>query len=296
MADTLRVAAVQLWSEPERAPEANRAHALKMLEEAARPRPDLVVMPEAVTMLCYPDGHPNFSYRDVAEPLPGPTSEAACRIAARYGVNVVLGLIEDRGPDRPCQNLALVIDRKGRIAGRYEKTHEPEVCRTDQAAGRGEELPVFELDFGTIGVFICWDLIAPEAPAILVAKGARLLCFPHLIGLPSQLNFAVTLRARAVDNAVPIVAAGMRDAHNHNGSQEGVYPTCIIDARGEIIAQSDRPGANVVSAELTLAPLRLDYIGRLEPGIDWQAQRRAEVRPDLYAREYARHLNQRPTP
>jgi len=284
---TVRVAAVQLWSSPERTPDENRAHALAMLEAAARERPDLVVLPEAVAMLCYPDGRPDFTYRDVAEPVPGLTTEAATDIARRYGVNVALGLIADNGPDVPCQNTVVVLDRAGRIVGRYDKLHEPEVCRTQQAAGVGHTLPVFDLDFGRVGVFVCWDLLAPEIPALLALRGAELLLFPHLIGLPAARNFAVSLRARAVDNALPVVAAGMRDNGNHSGSQDGLYPTCILDAHGEVIAQTAVAGPDVVTADVPLGPVRVDYLGRLEPAVNWSAHRPTELRPDLYARLYA---------
>ena len=281
MTQEIDVAAVQLWSSTRHSPEDNRSHALAMLEEAARMRPDLVVLPEAVSMLCCPDGRPDFSYRDVSESVAGPTAERASKIAATYGVNVVIGVIEDRGPDRPCQNAVLVLDRGGRLAGRYDKTHEPEVCRLEQDAGRGDELPVFDLDFGRIGVFVCWDLIAPEVASILTLKGAQLLCFPHLIALPVERNFAVSLRARAVDNAVPIVAAGMRDEHNHNGSQEGLFPTCILDAAGNVLAQSEKAEADVVTARVPL-------------GSAWTARRPLELRPDLYARQYASLSNLKP--
>lgn len=282
---SIAVCAVQLWSTIRHTPVDNRLHALEMLERAAETGADLVVMPEAVSMLCYPDERPAFTYRDVAEPVPGPTTEAVAGIARRAGVNVVVGLIENRGADRPCQNVALVFDRTGALVGRYEKTHEPEVCRREQAAGVGNELPVFRLDFGTVGVFICWDLLAPEVASILTLKGAQLLCFPHLIALPTPRNFAVLLRARAIDNAVPIVAAGMRDPHNHNGSQDGVFSTCIMDATGNLLAQAEEAGPSLVMATIPLAPVSPDEAQGEEA---WSLRRRDEVRPALYARSYAR--------
>lgn len=289
----IHVAAVQLWSDPARTPQENRAHALAMLEQAAQGRPDLIVLPEAVSMLCYPDGRPDFTYRDVAEPVPGPTTEAAAAIARRHRVNVMLGLVADRGPDAPCQNLVVIIDREGCAAGAYEKIHEPEVVRRHQDASTGTEFPVFDLDFGRIGAFVCWDLLAPEVASILTLKGARLLCFPHLIGLPSQRNFAVSLRARAVDNAVPLIAAGMRDAHNHNGCQDGLFPTCILDADGNVMTQSTRAGADVVRAQVSLAPVRVDHLGLATRGINWSAQRLRELRVDLYAKEYSDLIERR---
>lgn len=288
MANEVTVAAVQLLATPAHTPAQNRAHALDMLAQAARRRPDLVLLPEAVAMLSYPDGRPDFTYRDVAELVPGPTTERAAAIARRNATNVLIGLIADRGPDVPCQNVVVVIDREGKIAGSYEKLHEPEVCRLSQAAGTGAEVPVFALDFGTIGVLACYDLHFPEVAAILALKGAQVLCLPHLIDLPAPLEVALQMRARAVDNALPLVAAGKAPQHKPFRGQDGLFPTCILDARGRLVAQSTRNRAEVVTATLELAPVRVDHLGRLENDINWNQQRRREMRLDVYAREYRR--------
>lgn len=224
-----------------------------MLELAAGQEPDLVVLPEAVAMLCYPDDHPDFTYFDVAESIPGRTSDKAREIAARFGVNVVIGLIERR--EDGGQNLALVIDRTGTVVGRYEKVHEPEVCRVEQYALVGNEVPVFDLDIGRIGIFICWDLNYPEMTSILASKGAELLLFPHLISLSGDTHYAERIRARAVDAGVPIVAAGMRDEHNHNGTQEGMGATCILDGKGRVVSQSLKAGPDIVTCNLEV-PLK----------------------------------------
>ena len=250
MSARLTVTAIQLWSTRTAKPDDNRRHALDMLERAARDKPDLVVLPEAVAMLCYPDDHPDFTYLDVAEPIPGSTSDAACKIAREFGVNVVIGLIERR--ESGGQNLALVIDRDGKVVGRYEKLHEPETCRREQKALVGNDVPVFDLDFGRIGIFICWDLKYPELQSILARKGADLLVFPHLISLAGCPHFATRLRARAIDTALPLIAAGMRDPHNHNGTQDGMGATVILDAEGSIVAQTLEAGPDIVSATVDL--------------------------------------------
>lgn len=276
----ITVAAVQLWSTPERTPDENRQHAIEMAANAAESKPDLIVMPEAVAMLCRPDGRPEFSYRDVCEAIPGTTSEQICRIARDFHTNIVVGLVEDRGPSHPCQNTAVVIDRSGSIVGRYNKLHEPEVCRLEQDAGVGLDVPVFQLDFGTIGIMICWDLVSVELPALLAYKGAELICFPHLIGLPSSANFAIQLRARAIDAGVPIVAAGMRDNSTHTGFQDGICPTCIVDAEGRVVTQTDLSAADTIIAKLELSPD--------SPNARLARRRRTDLRHDVYSREYAR--------
>jgi predicted amidohydrolase len=262
-------------------------HALEMLEQSASTRPDLVVLPEAVSMLCYPDGRPGFSYRDVMETVPGPTTDSAAAIARHFGVNVLIGLVSGQDDELNCQNVVVGIGRDGKMVGRYEKLHEPEISRRSQGARVGNSIPIITFDFGPVGVFVCWDLISPEIASIMALKGARLLCFPHLLALPCTRNFSVSLRARAVDNALPVVAAGMRDAHNHNGSQEGLFPTCIIDADGEVIAQSAVAGPDIINAQVLLAPVTADNLGIAEKGVDWTRHRPTELRPALYAREYA---------
>lgn len=274
----MKVAAVQLRSDPSRTPSQNTEHALEMASEAASANVDLIVLPEAVSMLCYPDGRPDFSYRDVAEAPNGRTVQYLSRLASECEVNIVAGVIEDRGDDAPCQNVALVFDRTGRIVGRYEKIHEPEVCRLQQDAGTGSDVPVFNLDIGVIGVAICWDINYPELFSLLAYKGARIICFPHLIGLPSTSNFSVQLRARAIDTATFVVAAGMRDNGSHSSVQEGTAATCIVSPAGEVIAQAATEMAEVVIEDIDPAsegPSRL-HRRRIE----------TDLRFDVLAREY----------
>lgn len=281
--DTVKVSAVQLWSDSSRTPDQNRQHAFEMAERAAQSGPDLVVLPEAVAMLCYPDGRADFSYRDVCEEVPGPSTERFGALARRYETNIVVGLIADRGSDQLCQNVVVVIDRSGTIVGQYEKLHEPKICRTNQDAGVGNSVPVFDLDFGRVGIIVCWDLISPELASLLSLKGADLICLPHMIGLPSSANFAIQIRARAIDTGLPIVVAGMRDNVTHSGSQDGVFPTCFVDADGQIVAQSEHSGADIVESEI--------QINGDTPNRRHVSRRSGDLRLELYAKEYAALAN-----
>ncbi len=276
----IRVAAVQLWSDFDRSPEDNRVHALEMAEKAAaRGGLDLIVLPEAISMLCYPDGRPDFSYHDVCEPVPGPTTEALAAIARRYRVNIVCGLIASPTVGDTCQNMTVVIDRSGELVGAYNKLHEPEICRVEQGAGVGEDAPVFDLDFGRIGIMVCWDLISPELASILAAKGAELIVFPHLIGLSPSSRLGIQLRARAVDNGVPIVVAGMRDDGSHSGNENDISPTCTISPDGVVIASSAADTADILIGQIDFqaSSANRKHI----------AKRARDLRYEVYAREYA---------
>ncbi|NND72551.1 MAG: carbon-nitrogen hydrolase family protein [Rhodothermales bacterium] len=271
----IKAALVQLWSTPEHSADENRKHCLEMAEVAASSKPDIVLLPEAVAMLCMPDRKKDFTYRDVCEPVPGPTTEALAELARSYNTNIVCGLIQER--QASCQNVAVVIDRQGSMVGMYEKLHEPEICRTEQLASTGSDIPVFDLDFGRVGIMICWDLISPEIAAIIALKGADVILFPHLIGLPIADNFSIRLRSRAIDAGLPVLASGMRDNSSHTGHQDGLYPTCAIDSTGSLIAQTEHSGADVLLVDLDLG----------ESGTEASHKAAArDRRPDVYSAEY----------
>ncbi|MDZ4198028.1 MAG: nitrilase-related carbon-nitrogen hydrolase, partial [Kiritimatiellia bacterium] len=112
---------------------------------------------------------------DLAEPIPGPTTEALSRIAAEAGVVLIASLFERRAPGL-CHNTAVVFDADGRIAGRYRKMHIP------QDPGFEEKFyftpgdlgfRAFDTRFGRIGVLICWDQWFPEAARLAALDGAR---------------------------------------------------------------------------------------------------------------------------
>ncbi len=119
-------------------------------------------------------------------------------------MNVVLP-IQARAAGR-MHNLALVIDPAGRIVGHYAKVHP---TRGEMARGgvAGDDFPVFDLDFGRIGVVICHDLSFPESTRVLGLRGAEVVFWPSWwSGWGEELSFTV-IRSRAIDNACYLVDA-----------------------------------------------------------------------------------------
>jgi len=271
-----RVAALQMWSDLVGTKEENVLQALALIDEAAQFRPDIMALPENVPTLA----HQGVTYLDVAEPVPGPLTERLAAKARAYQCYILFPMIEllDGKP----YNSAVLFGRNGDIVGTYHKVHEPEAFREAWGAQLGKEFPVFDLDVGRIGVMICWDNTFPETAAILALKGAEIIFFPHLLGLPNPLNFAVTTRARAVDNCVYVVAIGIRTPGSHSGHQEGIYPTCIIHRDGSILCQAEETKAMVICHELDLATPHITRgLGRWGE-TDWRAQRLQERRPPMY--------------
>jgi predicted amidohydrolase len=278
----VRVAAIQLIASEQNFTEHNVRRALALIDEAAKKHPDLIVLPEAVQSF----GCNGLHYRDVAEPIPGPISQEVSLRARKYRAYIVFPMIERRG--KKLYNTAAIFDRNGKLVGKYHKIHEPEVVVKEEKVTLGNDFPVFKLDFGTVGIMICWDNVFPEVSAILALKGAEIILFPHLIGVPSQLDFNVTTRARAVDNCVYIVAASVyRPGTEYSGHQGGIYATCIIGRDGTILAQAKKKGEQVVTYDLDLSTPRITKDLGVMGEADWAKQWRRERRPTLYLQKFS---------
>jgi predicted amidohydrolase len=283
-----RVAAIQMLADEHNTKEQNIRNALALIDKAARDKPDLIVLPEAVPTL----GCNGLHYREVAEPIPGPTTRQVSAKAKRHNSYIVFPLIEKKG--KKIYNSAVIFGRKGQIVNIYHKIHEPEVVVRIEHVSLGNDFPVYKLDFGKIGIMTCWDNTFAETANILSLKGAEIILYPHLIGLPSQLNFNVTTRARAIDNCVYVVAVGIRGKlSGYTWYQEGIYPTCIVGRDGSILAQAEKNDNQVIVYDLDLSTPRITKDLGVLGEADWKRQYLRERRDKLYGRVYKSLLHQR---
>ena len=275
------VAAIQMLAKEKNTKEQNIQNALALIDQAAKHKPDLIVLPEMVPTL----GCNGLHYRDVAEPIPGPTTRRVSAKAKRHRSYIVFPMIEKKG--KKIYNSSVIFGRRGEIVSSYHKVHEPEVVVKEERVSLGNDFPVYKLDFGKIGIMVCWDNTFPETANILTLKGAEIILYPHVIGLPSQLNFNVTTRARAIDNCVYIVAVGIRRKLNgYSWQQEGIYPTCIIGRDGSILVQAEKHDSQVIVCDLDLSTPRITKDLGILGETDWKRQYLRERRNELYARVY----------
>lgn len=176
-------------------------------------------------------------YRAVAEPIPGPMTERFGKIAKEYGMYIIPNYTELDG-DR-MYNTAVIIGRQGEIVGKYRKTH---LCGSE---GRcfgitaGDELPVFDLDFGRVGIAICMDMYYPEIFRILTLKGARIIFWPHQTYGPSEEMIMLQARCRALDNSCYLVGSNFaspdyyapyQPGHEYSGRAFIVNPEAMVIA------------------------------------------------------------------
>lgn len=245
----VRVATIHHRPRGTRSAGENVAQFSRLITQAAAQKPDIVCLPEGITVV-----GTSSSYVDVSEPVPGPTTQLLGELADRHECHIVAGLYERSG--NAVFNTAVLIGRDGQLIGKYRKTHLP---REEWEAGLtpGDEYPVFDTDFGRVGLMICWDVQFPEPARAMALQGADLLLLPIWGGSE------VLTRARAIENHVFLVSSGydMR--------------SFIVDPAGKVVAEAttDSP---VAVAEISLTQQILQpWLG------DMKFRTWKERRPDI---------------
>ncbi|MCC6536795.1 MAG: carbon-nitrogen hydrolase family protein [Bryobacterales bacterium] len=182
---------------------------------------DVILLPEGITIV-----GTGKKYLEVAEPIPGPTTQRLGELAKAKNAYVVAGIVERDGV--AAYNTAVLIDRQGQVAGKYRKVYLP---REEIEGGLtpGVDYPTFATDFGRVGVMICWDLQYADPARALARRGAELILVP-IWGGNETLG-----KARAIENRVFIAASGYD------------YPTYVMDPDGEILALAREEGAAAVA-------------------------------------------------
>lgn len=149
----------------------SRARMGELLDQAVAERPDIVALPETWVS----QGVRYTSLDEIAEPISGPTVGFAATYAREHNCYVICPLITTH--DGIFTNDAVLLDRRGEIAGIYSKVHPvvqgSEFTSLELGVTPGRDLPVFETDFGRIAIQICFDLMYPEDWATLKQKGAE---------------------------------------------------------------------------------------------------------------------------
>jgi predicted amidohydrolase len=229
-ADELVVAVVQLNASEDKQANLDRAEALVVAAAAAGAQ--VVALPEFFTYL-----GPDDRYGDVAEPVPGPTTERCMRIAREQSIHLLAGSIPERDDDSGALfNTSVLIDINGRIAAKYRKIHLFDVVIGDVSEQEsrfltpGDEVVTGEIDGHRVGLSVCYDLRFPELYRRLAVRGAELLFVPAAFTtFTGKDHWEILVRARAIENQCFVVAADQTGPHA-GGSSFG--RSMIVDPWG----------------------------------------------------------------
>lgn len=249
--------------------------ALDLSAEAGEEGADVCCLPECVNvMACSPDVAQRRADRA------GETIGRTAGVCSRFGMCAVLPIIERRGAR--LHNTAVLLDRRGEILGRYDKVHLTLDERDNWGLTPGSTYPVFDLDFGRVGVMICYDGCFPEPARILALGGAEVIFFPSLQRSFTEEQLALQVRARAADNFVHVVRSSYGTERTdawRPGTMVG--KSCIVAPDSTIVADLGRyVGVTYATIDLDQPPRGLrSHAG--EEGV-LREMRFADRRPDTY--------------
>jgi predicted amidohydrolase len=280
MARELNIACVQ-FTAVDGEKDATVAKALDLIERAAKQGAKLIVLPEVWTGLGYSTP---TAYKEIAEPIPGPTSDKLGALARRHGCHIV-GSTYEAAPGGILYNTASLIGPDGKVAGLYRKTHlfdaprrkdiKPGMQESEKVKA-GDELPVFETSIGRIGVSVCSDLRFPEIYRVLALKGADVIVCASAFLSPRFDHWEFFLRARACENQVFVAASGQVGIEPKSGIGF-VGRSMIVDPWGTIVATASDAECFVA------ATVDLDFTETVKTWYPLMDQRRPSMYGEIVA-------------
>jgi predicted amidohydrolase len=220
---------------------------------------DLVVFPELITT-GYECG---VQFTDLAERVPGPSVNLIAQRAADYATHVLFGMVAKERVESILYDAAVLVGPDGEVVGRYHKTH---LRGEERLAFRaGFRYNVWELEFGSVGVMLGWDLAFPEVARSLALDGAELICVCANWEIPNADEWRTYLLSRAYENAVYIAAAnriGAEPTYQFFGDSMVVGPRGQVygrvegDQEGYVVARIDLDEVKQYREELQLFQCR----------------------------------------
>ncbi|MGH7598601.1 MAG: carbon-nitrogen hydrolase family protein, partial [bacterium] len=261
----------------------NRQHILDMVKIAGERVSDLVLFGEYANL-----SHRMWSSNKkeyIADPIPGELTRAVARYARKYKMNVALPLFGTyRGA---LSSWVVLLNRHGQMIGCYQKSHP---TKPEQSIGikAGNDLSVYELDFGKVGIMTCMDIEYPEVAQILMLRGAEILLFPHVQGSWGEVDWEIRYRARAVDTGLYMVSAcyGYPAGQWMPGMMIG--RSSIVGRDGLILADIGR-SIGVLTLEVDLDQKRVTpffFNEKYDRTLAVTASRRPEIYGDLVDANY----------
>jgi N-carbamoylputrescine amidase len=268
-------------------PAANLAKAIAQVQAAAKQGAALVCLPELFRTL-YIGQREDHALFDLAEPVPGPTTEALASVAKEAGVVVIASLFERRAAGL-YHNTAAVIDADGKLKGIYRKMHipdDPAYYEKFYFTPGDLGFRAFDTRVGSIGTLVCWDQWYPEGARLTALQGANMLLYPTAIGWhpaekaqlgAQQLDAWRTIqRSHAIANGCWVAAVNRVGLEKLDGQRAGIEfwgHSFVADPFGVVVAEAPGDTEALLIADVDFA--RVEEVRR-----NWPFLR--DRRPDAY--------------
>jgi len=266
--------------------EENLKKAVFKIEEAARSGAKVVCLPELFRSQYFCQKE-DIKYFDLAEPVPGQTTEALSKAAVKMGVVIIAPIFEHRASGI-YHNSAAVIDTDGKITGLYRKMHipdDPSYYEKFYFTPGDLGFNAFNTHAGRIGTLICWDQWYPEAARLTALCGAVVLFYPTAIGWhPYEKEshgkaqhdaWRTVQRGHAIANGIYVAAVNRVGYERPADGGEGIEfwgSSFIADPQGIIIAE-----ASVEREEILLGEINLDRIEEVRRNWPFLRDRRIDA-------------------
>ena len=294
MSTRFKVGLVQMAMSPD--PRENLDRAVARVKEARRAGADVVCLPELFRSqyFCQREDPSLF---DLAEPVPGPTTEALGRAAKESGAVVVAPIFERRAPGL-YHNSAAIIDASGQVLGLYRKMHipdDPAFYEKFYFTPGDLGFRAFDTHAGRIGTLICWDQWYPEGARLTALQGAAVIFYPTAIGWHPHEKEAVgatqrdawrtVQRGHAIANGVYVAAVNRVGHEKPVAGQPGLEfwgTSFLCDPFGVVLAEASTDKEEIIVGEVDLS--RIEDVRR-----NWPFLR--DRRIDAYAGIEKRYLD-----
>lgn len=271
--------------------EENIEYISQQLLQAANNNADLVLLQELhnTPYFCIEENPSNF---DLAETIPGTSTDIFSKLAKEYQLVIVASLFEKRASGL-YHNTAVVFDKDGSIAGKYRKMHIPDDPGFYEkyyfTPGDLGFTPI-QTSIGKLGILICWDQWFPEAARLMTLAGADILLYPTAIGWDpedteqeqkQQLDAWITVQlSHAIANGIPVASCNRIGTEgSENLSTQFWGNSFICGPQGELLAQASNTNNEIISATIQLE--KTENIRRIWP---YLRDRRIDAYSDITKR------------
>lgn len=250
-------------------PEENLKKTLSWVKKAADRGAQVICLPELYRSQYFCQKEDSLLF-DLAETIPGPSTNAFQKVARANNVSIIVPIFEKRAPGI-YHNSTVVIDADGKILGIYRKMHipdDPAYYEKYYFTPGDLGFKSFKTKFGTIGVLICWDQWYPEGARLTALKGAEVLFYPTAIGWhpaekerygAAQKDSWITIqRSHAIANGVYVVSANRVGLEKPVPGTDGIQfwgSSFICDPQGVMLASALEDKEEILVAEIDLKHL-----------------------------------------